>query len=269
MIDLGSMLPHLLALPEDEALTLLRAAWRNTTDRPAFTHVAQGALAYPGPHPMVALVLNLAGHAADLDVEVELRVLWDRWATLDLATREALARAVARRAGRDPELLGFLHDHMFLRPEIGELLVPIFLADPFWFAENAEAIFIAYPHAKPAIAAAGQLLLQSAPVVVEHEAIEQPHAAEDPAAQHLAESRQLLGQLLDYDAKEVFEKLHDMLTAAPELGEALILEMAARGMDLRGVVVALRDQVDRDRIKAWLQAAVDDELQLLVYLAMT
>ncbi len=78
----------------------------------------------------------------------------------------------------------------------------------------------------------------------------------------------MLGQLLDYDASEVFDKLDAMLDAAPSLGEPLILEMAERNMDLRGVVSALRDRADRDDIKTWLQAAVDDELELLVYLAM-
>ena len=91
-------------------------------------------------------------------------------------------------------------------------------------------------------------------------------AAEIPDV--LATSRKLLGQLLDNDASEVFSKLHAMIDAAPELGEPLILEMAARNMDLRGVVVALRDRIDRELVKSWLQAAVTDELQLLVYMAM-
>lgn len=85
---------------------------------------------------------------------------------------------------------------------------------------------------------------------------------------YLAESRAMLGKLLDYDSAEVMGKLDAMLDASPALGEALILEMAARHMDLRGVVIAMRDRVDRDTLKAWLQQAVDDELQLLVYMAM-
>ncbi len=85
---------------------------------------------------------------------------------------------------------------------------------------------------------------------------------------YLSESRAMLGKLLDYDSAEVIGKLDAMLDAAPELGEALVLEMASRQMDLRGVVVALRDRADRDTLKTWLQAAVDDELQLLVYMAM-
>ncbi len=91
---------------------------------------------------------------------------------------------------------------------------------------------------------------------------------EEAEDDYLVESRRMLGQLLDHDSTEVFDKLDAMLDAAPELGEALILEMASRRMDLRGVVVALRDRAERDDLKAWLQSAVDDELQLLVYLAM-
>ena len=85
---------------------------------------------------------------------------------------------------------------------------------------------------------------------------------------YLSESRAMLGKLLDYDSAEVIGKLDAMLDASPALGEALILEMAARNMDLRGAVIAMRDRVDRDTLKEWLQAAVDDELQLLVYMAM-
>ncbi len=91
---------------------------------------------------------------------------------------------------------------------------------------------------------------------------------EEAEDDYLSESRAMLGKLLDYDSAEVIGKLDAMLDAAPELGEALVIEMASRHMDLRGVVVALRDRVERDTLKAWLQAAVDDELQLLVYMAM-
>ena len=85
---------------------------------------------------------------------------------------------------------------------------------------------------------------------------------------YLSESRAMLGKLLDYDSAEVIGKLGPMLDASPTLGEALILEMASRHMDLRGVVVAMRDRVERETLKKWLQAAVSDELQLLVYMAM-
>ncbi len=91
---------------------------------------------------------------------------------------------------------------------------------------------------------------------------------EEAEDDYLSESRAMLGKLLDYDSGEVISKIDAMLDAAPELGEALVIEMASRQMDLRGVVVALRDRVERDTLKAWLQAAVDDELQLLVYMAM-
>ncbi len=91
---------------------------------------------------------------------------------------------------------------------------------------------------------------------------------EEAQDDYLSESRAMLGKLLDYDSGEVISKIDAMLDAAPELGEALVIEMASRHMDLRGVVVALRDRVERDTLKAWLQAAVDDELQLLVYMAM-
>jgi len=254
--DPGALLPRLAALPDQEvALAELQGAWLQATDRPAFTEVVRGALAYPDPHPMVPLVLRLASVAPDLDVEVELQALWQAWADLDLRTRQALAGAVARRLHRSDAWLERFKDRVLSRPELGERLVPLFLAAPHWFAEHAGPILAAYPHAKPAIAAAGQLLLERVGVSEE-------------SAPASSESRELLGKLLDYDATEVFDKLHVMLDAAPELGEPLILEMAARKMDLRGVIVALRDRVDRDRIKGWLQAAVTDELELLVYMAM-
>jgi ankyrin repeat protein len=91
---------------------------------------------------------------------------------------------------------------------------------------------------------------------------------EEAEDDYLSESRAMLGKLLDYDSGEVISKIDAMLDAAPELGEALVIEMASRHMDLRGVVVALRDRVERETLKTWLQAAVDDELQLLVYMAM-
>lgn len=257
MSELETLLPELSALPDrNEALVRLRAAWQNTGDRAGFTEVIRGALAYPAPHPMVPLALRLAAYAPTLDVDLELRTLWEGWGELDLSARAALAQAAARRVHRDPAWADRVQRSLLTRPELGELLVPVFLADPFWFTDHAEAIFAAYPHAKPAIAAAGQLLLRT----VEHRL--------PPPAPPKSESRILLGQLLDYDASEVFDKLAAMLDAAPALGEALILEMAERNMDLRGVVSALRDRADRDDIKAWLQAAVDDELELLVYLAM-
>ncbi|MCO4770085.1 MAG: hypothetical protein KDA24_08660 [Deltaproteobacteria bacterium] len=256
MSELASLLPELATLRnQDEALARLRAAWQSTSDPAAFSALAQGALAYPGPHPMVPLVLRLASYAPKLDVDVELETLWDRWAQLDLSTRAALAQAASRRVHRDPPWLKRVQERVLERPELGEFLVPLFLAAPFWFAEQAGAIFAAYPHAKSAIAAAGKLLLQRV----------EDATATAPAH---SESRQLLAKLLDYDAREVFDKLDVMLEAAPELGEPLILEMALRSMDLRGVVAVLRERVERDRLKGWLQAAVDDELELLVYLAM-
>jgi hypothetical protein len=44
--------------------------------------------------------------------------------------------------------------------------------------------------------------------------------------------------------------------------------MASRKMDLRGAISLLRDRVERDDLKSWIQAAVTDELERLVYLAM-
>jgi TPR repeat protein len=84
----------------------------------------------------------------------------------------------------------------------------------------------------------------------------------------VAEHRRLIGQLLDHDASEVFDKLEQLLDTAPQLGEALLLEMAARKMDLRGAIALLRDRVDRDTLKGWVLGAVPDELERLVYLAM-
>ena len=257
MSGLKTLLPKLSALPDrDEALSRLRAAWQNTGDRTGFTEVIRGALAFPVPHPMVPLALRLAAHAPNLDVDLELHTLWEGWESLDLSARAALAQAAARRVHRDPAWADRVQSKLLTRPELGEFLVPIFLKDPLWFTDHADAIFAAYPHAKPAIAAAGQLLLRT----VEHLLPPEPPPK--------SESQRMLGQLLDYDASEVFDKLDAMLDAAPGLGEALILEMAERNMDLRGVVSALRDRADRDDIKSWLQAAVNDELELLVYMAM-
>ena len=39
-------------------------------------------------------------------------------------------------------------------------------------------------------------------------------------------------------------------------------------MDLRGAIALLRDRVERDTLKGWIQTAVPDELERLVYLAM-
>jgi ankyrin repeat protein len=84
----------------------------------------------------------------------------------------------------------------------------------------------------------------------------------------LDEHRRLIGALLDNDASEVFDKLEQLPDTAPQLGEALLLEMASRRMDLRGAISLLRDRVERDELKAWIQASVPDELERLVYLAM-
>jgi hypothetical protein len=92
----------------------------------------------------------------------------------------------------------------------------------------------------------------------------EPEAPPSPVAEH----RRLIGQLLDHDASEVFDKLEQLLDTAPQLGEALLLEMAARKMDLRGAIALLRDRVDRDTLKGWVLGAVPDELERLVYLAM-
>ena len=256
MSDPSTLLPELAAFPDqDEALVRLRAAWQRSEDPVHFAEVIQGALAYPDHHPMVPLALRLAAHAPALDVDLELRTLWEGWNGLDLATRAALAQAAARRVHRDDAWLARATTAVLTRPELGEFLVPLFLAAPFWFAREAEAIFAVYPHAKSAIAAAGQLLLQR---VEEGTSTAPAHS----------ESRQLLAKLLDYDPREVFDKLDAMLEAAPELGEPLILDMDLRSMDLRGGIAALRERVERDRLKGWLHSAVDDELELLVYLAM-
>jgi hypothetical protein len=255
--DLSTLIPHLATLPDqDEALGRLHAAWRGTPDPAGFALAAQGALAYPGHHPMVPLVLRLAAMIPDLDVAAVLLTRWDRWSELDLPTREALAAAVARRAHQGSDWLQLMKDAVLERPELGERLVPLFLAAPVWFADHSATIFAAYPHAKAAIAAAGQLLLASL-----------GDRAPAPPPER-SESRVLLGKLLDYDAAEVFDKLDAMLDASPELGEPLIHEMAARSMDLRGVVAALRERVERDAIKGWVLGAVPDELERLVYLAM-
>jgi len=253
--SIATLLPELAALPDrQESLERLRGAWMSTSDPDAFTETLRGALVFPRADPVVTLSLRFAAVVAAVDVDEELSGLWQRWGQLDLRNREALARAVARRAYTDAGMRRLLQDAVLERPEIGECLVALFLSDPFWFAEHAGPILAAYPHAKPAVRAAGQLLLAE-------------HAARQPVDPH-AESRTMLGQLLDYDAAEVFAKLDVMLNAAPQLGEPLIGEMAARDMDLRGVVVALRDRVERETIKAWLVAAVDDELERLVYMAM-
>lgn len=94
--------------------------------------------------------------------------------------------------------------------------------------------------------------------------VEEEIIAPSPVDEH----RRLIGQLLDHDASEVFEKLEQLLDAAPQVGEALLLEMASRRMDLRGAIALLRDRVERDQLKSWIQAAVPDELERLVYLAM-
>ena len=254
MTDLGTELPRLAALPDREAaLTRLVGLWRSSEDRDTFASLVQGLLAWPEGHPVVPLLLDLSARCPDLDVEVELQALWDSWSDQDLRTRAALARAIARRLHQSPEWCSSFQRHALLRPELGELLVPLFLADPDWFEQNAKALFTAYPQARLPVLAAAELLLDAAPA-----ASERPSDA----------SRELLGRLLDYDAAEVFSKLDAMLDAAPELGEALLLEMAARRMDLRGVVAALAARVERTRLKSWLQAAVEDELELLVYLAM-
>ena len=106
----------------------------------------------------------------------------------------------------------------------------------------------------------GSLLAQAALHLVE--------ATEEPELSPVDEHRRLIGQLLDHDASEVFEKLEQLLDAAPQVGEALLLEMASRRMDLRGAIALLRDRVERDQLKGWIQAAVPDELERLVYLAM-
>lgn len=90
----------------------------------------------------------------------------------------------------------------------------------------------------------------------------------DHAPSPVDEHRRLIGQLLDHDASEVFDKLEQLLEMAPQVGEALLLEMASRRMDLRGAIALLRDRVERDTLKGWIQAAVPDELERLVYLAM-
>jgi ankyrin repeat protein len=82
------------------------------------------------------------------------------------------------------------------------------------------------------------------------------------------EHRRLIGSLLDHDASEVFDKLEQLLDTAPSLGEALLLEMASRKMDLRGAISLLRDRAERDDLKSWILGAVTDELERLVYLAM-
>jgi ankyrin repeat protein len=103
-------------------------------------------------------------------------------------------------------------------------------------------------------------------VRAEQEAAEAERVAADPSP--VDEHRRLIGQLLDHDASEVFDKLEQLLDTAPQLGEALLLEMAARKMDLRGAIALLRDRVERDTLKGWVLDAVPDELERLVYLAM-
>lgn len=93
-------------------------------------------------------------------------------------------------------------------------------------------------------------------------------AAPPPTPSSIDEHRRLIGSLLDHDASEVFDKLETLLDTAPSLGEALLLEMASRKMDLRGAISLLRDRVERDDLKSWIMGAVTDELERLVYLAM-
>jgi hypothetical protein len=78
--DPSTLLPELAAFPDqDEALVRLRAAWQRSEDPVHFAEVIQGALAYPDHHPMVPLALRLAAHAPALDVDLELRTLWEGW----------------------------------------------------------------------------------------------------------------------------------------------------------------------------------------------
>lgn len=236
-----------------EAVDRLRAAWRQSDDLATLSHHLR-TLLEPEADDDGLVVLEFAAREGSFAATDELVGLWERWPALDLLWRQALVRSLARRARAEPPVLALLQQRVLERAEIGEVLVSLFLAAPHWFAENGSAILAAYPHAKPAIVAAGQLLLAS---------VENPNI---PGASNA--SRRMLGELLDYDSAEVFDKLDAMLDAAPELGEALILEMASRQMDLRAVVVALRDRMSRDVVKDWLQSAIDDDLELLVYMAM-
>lgn len=93
-------------------------------------------------------------------------------------------------------------------------------------------------------------------------------ASEPESTSPIDEHRRLIGSLLDHDAIEVFDKLEQLLDTAPSLGEALLLEMVSRRMDLRGAIWLLRDRVERDDLKSWILRAVTDELERLVYLAM-
>lgn len=237
-----------------EAVDRLHAAWRDAGDTSSLAAQLKELLVPVDGDDAGLVALEFAAREGSFDVTDELLALWDSWESLDLVWRQAVVSALARRVGRHPRALHALQSHVLDRPEVGEALVPLFLSSPHWFTEHGTRLLALYPHARAAILAAGQLILD---------------AVEKPApARASDEARRMIGSLLDYDAAEVFEKLDVMLDAAPELGEPLIGEMAARGMDLRGVAVALRDRVPREVLKRWLQDAIPDELELLVYLAL-
>jgi len=183
-----------------------------------------------------------------------------------------------------------------LRPEHGQEAVAGLLAsDRDWLLDNIVAIVDGSPAALPVVLGSARLrglvpedimrrLLGKIPDEVLVDGIrsslpdwrewldeivaEAAAAAPPPPPSPIDEHRRLIGSLLDHDASEVFDKLEALLDTAPQLGEALLLEMASRKMDLRGAISLLRDRVERDDLKSWIQAAVTDELERLVYLAM-
>lgn len=136
-------------------------------------------------------------------------------------------------------------------------MASLFRNDPEWIITSAEKIAEANPDA-----------VELMHWLADRHGIDlplPPPASEEPKAES---SRAMLGKLLDYDRTEVLSKLGPMFDAAPDLGEPLLLEMSARSLDLRPVVVELRDRVPSETLKSWIQTAVTDELERLVYLAM-
>jgi ankyrin repeat protein len=76
------------------------------------------------------------------------------------------------------------------------------------------------------------------------------------------------GLLLDYAVMNGYDELVAALKATPELAESMLPTMAARGMDLRAIILLVRDKVDKAKLRSWIRAAVPDDLERMVYLVM-
>ena len=73
---------------------------------------------------------------------------------------------------------------------------------------------------------------------------------------------QAAGLLLAGSAEIAAEEALRVLDEDPEMGEALLVEMADRGMDLQPAVVALATRIPGERLAGWIRAAVPDPARL-------